>query len=204
MPDFASEIKVWPVPEVQGTKPNYNYSQKQSYYTAQRNKEHRAPCDIFAREGADVVSMTDGVVWSIKVGGDWGKQVRIETPLGMTVLYAHLSKQLVTTGQRVTAGQKIGEVGHTGYTKGKTGDHLHPEFWSDRNWLHTIDLSQKLEAVRLEEEEEMAETEALRKLLREFIERTDQREHRHLELAEQANRDRTEMKNYLQKIAEKP
>lgn len=161
MPDLASEIKVWPVPEAQGRKPRYDYHRKESYYTKQRNQEHRAPCDIFARQGADVLSMTDGVVWSTKVGGDWGKQVRVETSLGMTVLYAHLSKQLAEVGRKVEAGQKIGEVGHTGFTKGRTGDHLHPEFWSDRNWLHTIDLSQRLESVRLggntppEEEEDM-------------------------------------------------
>lgn len=92
--------------------------------------------------------MTDGVVWSTKNGGDWGQQVRVEAPSGRTYLYAHLSRALVDVGQRVTAGQKLGEVGHSGFTRGRTGDHLHPERWKARYWVDTEDFTDELEAAR--------------------------------------------------------
>ncbi len=53
------------------------------------------------------------------------------TPYGILyTLYAHLSKLEVTTGQTVTAGQKIGEVGATGAAR---GSHLHFEVRVDPN-----------------------------------------------------------------------
>lgn len=41
--------------------------------------------------------------------------------------FCHLQNALVTVGQKVTKGQKIGIMGYTGYTipKGKAGSHLH-------------------------------------------------------------------------------
>ena len=53
------------------------------------------------------------------------------TPFGtLYTLYAHLSKEGVTAGQTVTAGQKIGEVGSSGSAQ---GSHLHFEVRVDPN-----------------------------------------------------------------------
>jgi hypothetical protein len=54
-----------------------------------------------------------------------------DAPFGtLYTLYAHLSKEAVTTGEVVTAGQKIGEVGASGSAQ---GSHLHFEVRVDPN-----------------------------------------------------------------------
>jgi len=54
----------------------------------------------------------------------WGKFVRIQHDNGLRTVYAHLSKIDVHSGQQVSGGQKIGNVGSTGNS---TGPHLHFE-----------------------------------------------------------------------------
>jgi murein DD-endopeptidase MepM/ murein hydrolase activator NlpD len=55
-------------------------------------------------------------------GVSYGKWVLIRHTNGLTTLYAHLSVIQVSAGQAVTAGEKIGLSGNTGYS---TGPHLH-------------------------------------------------------------------------------
>lgn len=50
---------------------------------------------------------------------------------GYWAVYAHLSKKTVVPGQRVLAGQKIGELGDTGHS---TGPHLHAEIQTGPRW----------------------------------------------------------------------
>ncbi|MCW6038494.1 S8 family serine peptidase, partial [Spirulina subsalsa FACHB-351] len=54
----------------------------------------------------------------------YGNLVIIEHPGGIRTYYAHLSSISVRTGQQVTSGAKIGNVGSTGFS---TGPHLHFE-----------------------------------------------------------------------------
>jgi murein DD-endopeptidase MepM/ murein hydrolase activator NlpD len=54
----------------------------------------------------------------------YGNLIVIEHTDGLYTLYAHLSKILVEQGQKVTAGEQIGEVGQTGVA---IGPHLHFE-----------------------------------------------------------------------------
>lgn len=81
--------------------------------------------DIATAKGTPIYSIADGKV--IKSGSDvgWGKYVSIEhTVRGKKVIsnYAHMSKILVSTGEKVDVGDKIWEVGSTGNS---TGNHLH-------------------------------------------------------------------------------
>ena len=54
----------------------------------------------------------------------YGNMIVIQHADGLFTLYAHLSKIEVQQGQAVTAGEKIGEMGHSGAA---TGSHLHFE-----------------------------------------------------------------------------
>ncbi len=58
-----------------------------------------------------------------------GRYVRILHPNGVVTFYGHLSKYLVSVGEKVSQGTIIGYMGHTGYTipSGSRGCHLHFE-----------------------------------------------------------------------------
>ncbi len=91
------------------------------------NGEPRAPhsgLDIKAPQGQAVRAPAQGVV---VLTGDFffsGNAVFVAHGEGVVSLFAHLSKVSVTQGQRVQAGDLLGEVGRTGRA---TGPHLH---WS--------------------------------------------------------------------------
>ncbi len=83
-----------------------------------------AGVDFRARTGTPVMATADGVVrWAGRNGG-FGLMIEIEHGNGFRTRYAHLSKILVTRGQRLKRGEIIGLVGDTGYS---TGSHLHYE-----------------------------------------------------------------------------
>lgn len=56
-----------------------------------------------------------------------GNYVRILHPNGVVTFYGHMSKTAVSSGQKVSQGQIIGYIGHTGHTipAGPSGCHLH-------------------------------------------------------------------------------
>lgn len=86
---------------------------------------HPLGIDIGQSEGR-VVAATDGVV--IFAGGNrccsYGLYVVVESPEGITTVYAHLESVMVTEGRRVRQGQPLGIVGCTGNC---FGTHLHFE-----------------------------------------------------------------------------
>lgn len=74
--------------------------------------------------GKSAVAWKSGTVAStVALTGSYGRHIRVNHA-GQSTLYAHLSQFSSTPGQRVSAGQKIGEVGSTGNS---TGPHLHFE-----------------------------------------------------------------------------
>lgn len=94
--------------------------------------------DYAAPTGAKVVAPWGGRVTGLSWGNSYGKQVVIDfdrLPDGSPGLWgviAHMSKVVVSAGQRVAAGQKIGEVGSTGNS---TGPHAHFEVQTQANWV---------------------------------------------------------------------
>lgn len=97
--------------------------------------------DFAAPAGTDAVAAWGGVVveaaYPTSFGSAFGRAVVIDhdklpdgSP-GLWGLYAHLSAECVSVGQRVEAGQKIGDVGTTGNS---SGNHLHFGVYAQPSW----------------------------------------------------------------------
>ena len=86
-----------------------------------------AGIDVAAPTGTAIFASADGiVVRSVEPDGTgWGTHIVIKHADDIYSLVAHLSRRIVETGATVSQGQKIGEVGSTGFS---TGPHLHVEW----------------------------------------------------------------------------
>jgi murein DD-endopeptidase MepM/ murein hydrolase activator NlpD len=80
--------------------------------------------DFVAGTGTEVRATGPGEVVSAGWSGGYGKLVEVRHSNGVTTRYGHLSRILVSAGDRVAAGDRIGLVGSTGRS---TGPHLHYE-----------------------------------------------------------------------------
>jgi murein DD-endopeptidase MepM/ murein hydrolase activator NlpD len=80
--------------------------------------------DFGAAFGDDVFATADGTVASVGSDASHGNNIIINHGQGIKTWYMHLSKTLVSAGDTVTKGQRIGLVGSTGRS---TGPHLHYE-----------------------------------------------------------------------------
>ena len=80
--------------------------------------------DIQCPTGTAVYATADGVVDKAERSGGYGNLVEIDHGRGIQTRFGHLSKILVTAGQRVRRGQLIALSGSTGRS---TGPHLHYE-----------------------------------------------------------------------------
>jgi murein DD-endopeptidase MepM/ murein hydrolase activator NlpD len=80
--------------------------------------------DFRGPTGSAVKASGDGVVTFAGANGGYGKMVELRHADGWTTRYAHLSAILVSQGERVSLGDRIGEIGSTGRS---TGPHLHYE-----------------------------------------------------------------------------
>lgn len=80
--------------------------------------------DIFAPRGTPVLAAAAGVVRSTRPNGLGGNVIWLRDELGRSHYYAHLDRQLVHRGDRVSVGDTIGFVGNTGNAR-TTPPHLH-------------------------------------------------------------------------------
>ncbi len=85
--------------------------------------------DIGTPVGTQVLAAADGEVVAVgnndkssRLKYQYGKYIVVKHPNNLATLYAHLSQQSVSVGQKITRGQIIGYSGNTGYS---TGAHLH-------------------------------------------------------------------------------
>ncbi len=97
-------------------------------------KQFHSGIDLSAPQGHSVKSPADGIVRMVDANMYlMGKTLILDHGLGVTSIYMHLDKILVTTGDLVRQGQTIAHVGKTGRV---TGAHLH---WGVNVGLTPID-----------------------------------------------------------------
>lgn len=80
--------------------------------------------DMGGAYGSPVYSTADGIVVTAGWDGGYGREVKVQNAFGLQTLYGHLSQIRVQVGQRVSRGDRIGDMGSTGRS---TGTHLHYE-----------------------------------------------------------------------------
>ncbi|MEU5522813.1 peptidoglycan DD-metalloendopeptidase family protein [Streptomyces sp. NPDC093250] len=90
--------------------------------------------DFAADSGVPVVAVRKGTIaWSNSKGGAYGQWIGLKADNGHVYTYCHLSQRQVRTGQKVSAGQRLGAVGKTGNS---TGPHLHFEMSKGSTWSY--------------------------------------------------------------------
>jgi murein DD-endopeptidase MepM/ murein hydrolase activator NlpD len=80
--------------------------------------------DFAGPMGTPLYATADGVVTHAGWQSGYGRLVKIKHDFGIETRYAHLSKLAVKVGQRVSRGDRIGDMGASGRV---TGVHLHYE-----------------------------------------------------------------------------
>jgi murein DD-endopeptidase MepM/ murein hydrolase activator NlpD len=80
--------------------------------------------DFRGNRGDNARVTANGRVVAAGWNGGYGNCVRVLHTNGYETLYGHLSKITVSVGQKLSVGEKVGEVGSTGRS---TGAHLHYE-----------------------------------------------------------------------------
>ena len=80
--------------------------------------------DLAADEGTPVLAASAGRVLLVESISGYGTTVLLDHGAGWQTLYAHLLSTSVATGQRLSQGEVLGEVGMTGSA---SGPHLHFE-----------------------------------------------------------------------------
>lgn len=127
LPRVGSGVLSWPLDSIFVTQ----YFGNTPFSTANPqiyNGNGHTGIDLRASLGTPVKAALSGTVTGVYntdlYAGcySYGKWIMIEHADGLSTLYAHLSLQSVSIGQRVTTGQIIGYSGNTGYS---TGPHLH-------------------------------------------------------------------------------
>lgn len=80
--------------------------------------------DLALAQGSPIYAADSGTVYFAGDGGGYGNLVKVDHGNGMQTYYAHCSSLLVTSGQKVSRGERIALTGSTGNS---TGPHLHFE-----------------------------------------------------------------------------
>lgn len=112
----------WPCPSYKRISSPYGY---RTHPISGTRKLHKG-LDISASSGNPVIAAASGTVVKSYFSSSYGNYVVISHGGGVMTAYAHMTRRLVSVGQRVAAGQQVGTVGSTGNS---TGPHLHFEVY---------------------------------------------------------------------------
>ena len=129
-------------PALKGASPTSSSFGQPRTYTAGGPVAYHFGTDYPARAGTPVLAVNDGTV---VIAGRYpvrGGLVVIDHGAGVVSLYFHQSRVTAKVGQKVTRGQKIGEVGNTGLSAGAhlhleirvRGEGTNPGGWMNRLW----------------------------------------------------------------------
>ena len=80
--------------------------------------------DLAGDYGAPIYAPADGTVTFAGWEGGYGRLIKIQHAFGIETRYGHLSQIRVDVGQKVSRGERIGDMGNSGRS---TGTHLHYE-----------------------------------------------------------------------------
>lgn len=98
-----------------------------------RKRRFHRGLDLASAKGAPIYAAANGTIIEVSCLKCFGKYIVIQHKNNIKTKYAHLSKLLVSKGQKVAQGQKIGIQGSTGRS---TRDHLHFEVVYRRKHLN--------------------------------------------------------------------
>ncbi|MGV8987005.1 MAG: DUF5930 domain-containing protein [Cypionkella sp.] len=87
------------------------------------NRMHEGQ-DMAGSYGSPVYSTADGTVSYAGWESGYGRLIKVQHAFGIETRYGHLSQIEVKVGQKVSRGEKIGDMGSSGRS---TGNHLHYE-----------------------------------------------------------------------------
>lgn len=93
--------------------------------------------DFAAPLGTPIMAAADGVVVKAGWGNGYGRMVKLRHAFGIETWYAHMTRVRVSEGQRVSQGDRIGDMGTTGRS---TGVHLHYEVRQDGKPLNPMNF----------------------------------------------------------------
>ena len=107
-------------------KAGYRFTSQFGYrrYTKTGGRRMHAGVDFAGPVGTPLYATADGVVTHAGWSSGYGRLVKIQHQFGIETRYAHQSKIRVKVGQRVSRGDRIGDMGASGRV---TGPHLHYE-----------------------------------------------------------------------------
>jgi murein DD-endopeptidase MepM/ murein hydrolase activator NlpD len=120
---YDNSAFIWPLPAT-SKKITCDYGYRTHPVTKKKNSLHTGVDIGNAPTGTNIYATKSGQV--IKAGWNtaYGNMIIIDHGNGISTLYGHASKLLVSVGQTIKQGEVIAKVGSTGYS---TGPHLHFE-----------------------------------------------------------------------------
>jgi murein DD-endopeptidase MepM/ murein hydrolase activator NlpD len=112
--------------------PIKGYVTREFYTTGgEKNRQYHPGMDIAAKRNTPIRTSAEGIVVTSNWDDTYGYKIVIDHGFGMSTLYGHNARNLVSIGDRVARGQTIAFVGSTGKS---TAPHLH--FEVRKNGVH--------------------------------------------------------------------
>lgn len=121
--DYVGGKFIWPV-DLSIKRISSTYGYRTYYIYGKKVTDFHRGLDIPAAVGTDIYAAQTGKVVVAERHSSYGNYIVIDHGGGISTLYAHCSKLLVSVGDTVKQGDHIAEMGATGNV---TGPHLHFE-----------------------------------------------------------------------------